>query len=325
LQFSIEKLGLLAPFNGFLLNYNLDEKDKYISDTCDTFTQPDVPKSLCVKWTPPLENGRAGGGAGHTGIFNGGGSENSVNAYWEQSVFWQEAGFPSKEDSREWYANEIAKVSVHEFFHAHQQTLMWYFEDRKQFGIPISLMDDIASYRNSEHQHDEVFYSPTWIEEGFAEFAAHVLMQQYNPNGLVRQNIITMFDLLLRRIAEAKSLNDIVSLGDYEYETKMDLLSPERNVRGQFDLGEWAAIYLWHRDESNLQGIMVDYWKNWGEEENSHPREGWRYSFEKTFGQSIEDFYVEFDEFMTKPRDEILSILKTSEQVRMATFTAASR
>jgi|TARA_B110000977_G_scaffold192995_1_gene267325 hypothetical protein len=70
---------------------------------------------------------------------------------------------------------------------------------------------------------------------------------------------------------------------------------------------------------------LVDYWKNWGEQENAHPRQGWKYSFEKTFGLSIEDFYVEFDAFMKKPRDEILAILKTNEQVSAATFTPASR
>ncbi len=332
LQFTTQKLGLLAPFNGFLLNFNLNNKDEYISAVCETFAKPNEPKALCIRDTPPLNYGRAGGGAGHEGIFNGGGSENSINAYYEQSVFWQEAGYSSEEAMREWYAKEIAKVSVHEFFHAHQQTLMWYFEDKKQFGIPISLSDNIASYRNANKQHDKVFYTPRWIEEGFAEFAAHFLMQQYDPSGPERKNIITMLDLLLYGIEVSTSRGDVVSLGDYEYETEIDLVNSEnnptgipRNIRGVFDLGEWAAIYLWNKDPKNLQGILVDYWKNWGEQENAHPRQGWKYSFEKTFGLSIEDFYVEFDAFMKKPRDEILAILKTNEQVSTATFTPASR
>ena len=86
-------------------------------------------------------------------------------------------------------------------------------------------------------------------------------------------------------------------------------------------MGLWAMVYLWHKDPNNLQGIMVDYFKNWGEQENLYPREGWKYSFQKTFNVSIEDFYVEFDAFMENPRVEQISILKTNDEFIKATFS----
>jgi hypothetical protein len=69
---------------------------------------------------------------------------------------------------------------------------------------------------------------------------------------------------------------------------------------------------------------MVDYFKNWGEQENLHPREGWKFAFQKTFNISIDDFYTEFDAFMAKPRAEQVSILKTNEEFIAAIFSPAA-
>jgi hypothetical protein len=89
-------------------------------------------------------------------------------------------------------------------------------------------------------------------------------------------------------------------------------------------MGLWAMVYLWNKDSNNLQGIMVDYFKNWGEQEILHPREGWKFSFQKTFNIAIDDFYTEFDAFMAKPRAEQVSILKTNEEFIAAIFSPAA-
>ena len=344
LSFSKGKLGLLAPFNGFFVNLELTDKAGYISDVCDAGPQrvynaedekfETIPRALCIQNSDPvnLENTRGGGGAGEQGFHNGGASEVSINGYFQFDQWRQEGEFSTEEAAKKFYGDDVAKVVVHEFFHAHQQMLMWYFEEKKEFGIPISLMEDFASYQNEQYEHDKVLYTPHWIEEGSAEFAAYLLMLQYDPKFNARDLFLVQLDAARDRISAGKLVNDTVSLKDYEYQVREELVQSEdnpsgvaRTPRGKYDMGLWAMVYLWHKDPNNLQGIMVDYFKNWGEQENLHPREGWKYSFQETFKISIEDFYTEFDAFMAKPRAEQVSILKTNDEFIAATFFPAKR
>jgi hypothetical protein len=344
LSFAKGKLGLLAPINSFFVNLEMADKAGYIADVCDTWPLRNydvedkqfkkIPRALCIQEAAPvnLENARGGGGAGEAGFHNGGGSEVSINGYFQFDQWQQEGEFSTEEAAKKFYGDDVAKVGVHEFFHAHQQMLMWYFEEKKEFGIPISLMEDFASYLNEQHEHDKVLYTPHWIEEGSAEFAAYLLMLQYDPTFNARDLFLLQLDNARDRISAGKLVNDTVSLKDYEYQVREELVQSEdnpsgaaRTPRGKYDMGLWAMVYLWHKDPNNLQGIMVDYFKNWGEQENLHPREGWKYSFQETFNISIEDFYIEFDAFMAKPRAEQVSILKTNEEFIAATFFPAKR
>jgi hypothetical protein len=320
------------------------DKAGYIADVCDTWPYRSydvedkqfkkIPRALCIQNAAPvnLENARGGGGASEAGFHNGGGSEVSINGYFQFDQWQQEGEFSTEEAAKKFYGDDVAKVGVHEFFHAHQQMLMWYFEEKKEFGIPISLMEDFASYQNEQYEHDKVLYTPHWIEEGSAEFAAYLLMLQYDSTFNARDLFLLQLDNARDRISAGKVVNDTVSLKDYEYQVREELVQSEdnpsgvaRTPRGKFDMGIWAMVYLWHKDPNNLQGIMVDYFKNWGEQENLHPREGWKYSFQKTFNISIEDFYTEFDAFMAKPLAEQVLILKTNEEFRAATFSPAKR
>ena len=344
LSFAKGKLGLLAPINSFFVNLEMADKAGYIADVCDTWPYRSydvedkqfkkIPRALCIQNAAPvnLENARGGGGASEAGFHNGGGSEVSINGYFQFDQWQQEGEFSTEEAAKKFYGDDVAKVGVHEFFHAHQQMLMWYFEEKKEFGIPISLMEDFASYQNEQYEHDKVLYTPHWIEEGSAEFAAYLLMLQYDSTFNARDLFLLQLDNARDRISAGKVVNDTVSLKDYEYQVREELVQSEdnpsgvaRTPRGKFDMGLWAMVYLWHKDPNNLQGIMVDYFKNWGEQENLHPREGWKYSFQETFNISIEDFYTEFDAFMAKPRAEQVSILKTNEEFIAATFFPAKR
>ena len=344
LSFAKGKLGLLAPINNFFVNLEMADKAGYIADVCDTWPYRSydvedkqfkkIPRALCIQNAAPvnLENARGGGGASEAGFHNGGGSEVSINGYFQFDQWQQEGEFSTEEAAKKFYGDDVAKVGVHEFFHAHQQMLMWYFEEKKEFGIPISLMEDFASYQNEQYEHDKVLYTPHWIEEGSAEFAAYLLMLQYDSTFNARDLFFLQLDNARDRISAGKVVNDTVSLKDYEYQVREELVQSEdnpsgvaRTPRGKFDMGMWAMVYLWHKDPNNLQGIMVDYFKNWGEQENLHPREGWKYSFQETFNISIEDFYTEFDAFMAKPRAEQVSILKTNEEFIAATFFPAKR
>ena len=61
---------------------------------------------------------------------------------------------------------------------------------------------------------------------------------------------------------------------------------------------------------ATLDNMILDYYKNLAELEREHYGEGYKYSFESSFGISIQEFYLEFDEFMLKSRDEQLTILE---------------
>jgi hypothetical protein len=101
LSFAKGKLGLLAPFNGFIVNLELTQKAEYISDVCDTLAVRNVSKVLCVANAEPviLQHPRAGGGAEESGLHNGGGSELSINSYFEFSQ-WSNAGHSSEEAAK---------------------------------------------------------------------------------------------------------------------------------------------------------------------------------------------------------------------------------
>lgn len=55
---------------------------------------------------------------------------------------------------------------------------------------------------------------------------------------------------------------------------------------------------------------MAVFCKNMRKYEDLHQKEGWIYSFEKTFNLSIEDFYTKLDVFMAKPRTEKILLLE---------------
>ena len=62
--------------------------------------------------------------------------------------------------------------------------------------------------------------------------------------------------------------------------------------------------------KTNLDNVVSNYYLNIAELERDHVGEGYKYAFEKYFGMPIDDFYVEFDEFMLKSREEQMSILE---------------
>jgi hypothetical protein len=80
-------------------------------------------------------------------------------------------------------------------------------------------------------------------------------------------------------------------------------------------------MYLWSLDENNLQRIMVDYYKAWGEKENQNPGYGWNDSFEDSFGIALETLYEDFDAFMLGSKESQMAILKTNAEIQSATIT----
>ena len=88
------------------------------------------------------------------------------------------------------------------------------------------------------------------------------------------------------------SKNIVIQLGLY-YATAMNL-----------------CLYLLRTQRSSLEDMVENYYIDLAELERENIGEGYVYSFEKSFGISLEEFYIEFDEFMLGTRDEQLTILE---------------
>ena len=118
-------------------------------------------------------------------------------------------------------------------------------------------------------------------------------------------------------ITDAKTREDIVRLEDYNtgdnirrFESSENPTGTSRKFAYQYSAGAIAHLYILKTGRATLDNMIIDYYKNLAELEREHYGEGYKYSFESSFGISIQEFYLEFDEFMLKSRDEQLTILE---------------
>ena len=130
------------------------------------------------------------------------------------------------------------------------------------------------------------------------------------------KSMIEYLDEARSVIADAASRSDIVSLKDYEIGKVIGKLESSSNPTGvarekayQYSAGSIAHIFAIEKKYTTLDGILIDYYKDLAENERDYVGEGYKYSFNKNWGISLEDFYKEFDEFMLKSRAEQISFL----------------
>ena len=57
------------------------------------------------------------------------------------------------------------KIFAHEFFHVHQNGLIYLFEDENLFGIPKAWLDNPEGTIYND-EPGQVYLMPTWLEEG---------------------------------------------------------------------------------------------------------------------------------------------------------------
>ena len=203
------------------------------------------------------------------------------------------------------------KIIYHEFFHIHQNSHKLFFEESNNFGWNRSRIQD---GRDNLDYVDLV--GPNWIEEGGAEFAA-IYLSSENDWINFNQAMTEYLDEARSLISDAASRNDIVSLQDYESPKNIGLLESSENPTGvsrqyayHYSGGTLAHLYLLRTQRASLNNMIIDYYKDLAELERDHLGEGYLFSFEQNFGISLDDFYLEFDDFMLLPREEQLSILQ---------------
>ena len=201
------------------------------------------------------------------------------------------------------------KVAYHEFFHIHQNSHKFYFEETENFGI------NMTQFRNVDENEGVNLVGPIWLEEGGAEFAG---VWYSSLKGWVDYNQywVDYLDEARNVIADAALRGDIVSLRDYETRYSIERVESSENPTGTsreyayaYSAGGLAHIYMIRRGYTDLNNSMIEYYRELAELEREHIGEGYVYAFEKYFGMPIQDFYDEFDDFMLKPRAEQLTIL----------------
>ena len=201
------------------------------------------------------------------------------------------------------------KVAYHEFFHVHQNSHKFYFEETENFGI------NMTQFRNVDDNEGVNLVGPVWLEEGGAEFAG---VWYSSLKGWVNYNEywINYLDEARSVISDAASRGDIVSLKDYETRYSIQRVESSENPTGTsrefayaYSAGGLAHIYLISKGFTDLNNSMIEYYRNIAELEREHIGEGYIYAFEEYFGMPLDSFYTEFDDFMLKPREEQLSIL----------------
>tara|TARA_B100001564_G_C20599797_1_gene652133 strand:- start:169 stop:1269 length:1101 start_codon:yes stop_codon:yes gene_type:complete len=274
------ELGLLVPVNVYAFNNGLSDLDQVVKDW----------GSLKLASNLDFHDYVAAAGVDHFNIHNGGIIELAHGIY--------------EMADGENYGSYARKIIYHEFFHVHQNSHRFYFENQKNFGFNLK-----------REENFEMFF-PVWLEEGGADFAAIYLSSK---RGWVdfKYAMTESLDEARNVIIDASTRNDIVSLRDYETSDGIRLVESENNPSGvsrifayQYSAGAWAFAYLWHLNDNNLDGALVNYYKNIAEIEKDNVEKGWKLAFQETFGINIEQFYSDFDNFMLLPREDQIAILK---------------
>ena len=302
-----EELGLYVPINLTLVDQNRASSETLRQINIDDCKIYDFRRAEdieeCADMQDAWGNRFAAAGVGWSSTANGG----NVALFVDN---WENYGY-----------QDAIKVFAHEYFHVHQHGLLYYFEDEKLFGIPKAWLNDPEGTIFKD-QPTKTYKMPGWIEEGGAEFAGPILATQYDNSIDARKLFEASLDEAKGVISTAASNGDTVSLRDYEfagylYESEDN---PNNGIAREFAYqytgGQWAHLYLWSLDDANYEKLMIEYYRNWAENESKNPGEGWRTTFEDLFDMTVDDFYRDFDAFMLMDKSVQMSILPSNEEMQ---------
>ena len=135
-----------------------------------------------------------------------------------------------------------------------------------------------------------------WFYEGGADFMAYKLVYQEGLTESDAPSYQSKYrDLMFDIQSEIESGNNLSqqSLDDFSYYTSPWNFSV-------YSFGAWAIAYLNFKAGNN--NSLNEYF-------SKVPLVGWEQSFQETYSITLEEFYVEFNEFLKKPIDEQLEII----------------
>ena len=256
-------------------NRRKERNNRPISDCINESTRDNEysMKSYHTNSAAWLAEGSAAGTMGH----NGGREWNMHN--FTSSVPW---GFDSSYNVGSVLGTQEQKVVFHEYFHAvqHNSHLSYDWDERD---------------RKMWHR---------WFAEGSAEYMASLLAGRLTSAGLLESR-----------------LSEIAGKGSYEFVNEMteklnrakaDFINCGGNLGdtgrgGKCDTGDaaysggvWAHVYL---EDKHGDDVLMDVF--YANLDAMEPED----AFALAYGQTVEEFYVEFEQFLSLPLSQQLSIL----------------
>ena len=169
-----------------------------------------------------------------------------------------------------------------------------------EYGSKISAHEYVHIFQNAHNLYSEAdlfgLESPIWMEEGAAEFLALYLADQ--------KGWISFEQEMAYALDETQSLRDLVP--DLTIRDLADSRDRVGSYCGlcfgvmQYATGQWATAWL--VNQSSLDDFFFTFYPNVYEL-------GVDGAFEKAFGLTMEEFYVEFEEFLELPADQQMAIL----------------
>jgi len=280
----------IIPINVFYIdqfNASQDAKIQFDTDFCNLIREGSEVEDCIKESTGSWGDRSYGGGVYNTYLHNG------------ADLMIYDDAFPSSESDET--EDTGIRYLMHEYFHTFQTSHFFFFEERNQFGIN----------KENFQTGKKLPFLPVWMGEGAADFASLTLMAKQDLDFDHYKRAVQFLDEARTSVSASNS----ISLKDFE--------SENYRVGGEFYAyggGFMAYVYLWHLNENNFKKIIKDFYTIFSEKEKLNPGNGWKDAFEESFNISLENFYLEFDAFMLQDRDSQLSIIKSSDAWKNASW-----
>ena len=164
-------------------------------------------------------------------------------------------------------------------------------------GSKIAIHEYVHIYQNANKVDENDFGLPLWLEEGSAEFLALYLGQKEGwadfQMGMAEA---------LESAKDLQKLHPGIGIQDIETSESRDALQSFCDCTGmlQYETGQWATAWLVNRTSLDI------FYKSYIPDIVDLGGHG---SFEKHFGLTVQEFYGEFDAFMSSGAENQLAIL----------------
>ena len=223
--------------------------------------------------------------------------------------------------SAQWLAEKTPASSMghnggREFnYHKFTSSVPWGFDSSYDlFGQPTAAGHQTIIFHEYFHalQHSslptkdwnvrDAGLDPRWFTEGAAEYMAQVATKHLRSINAMTFSEIGRdgeYDFYSEMENKLREMNDDFNrcgggLADTNYGEKCD------SYGGAYSGGTWAHAYLANKYGSNI--LLETFYPNL-------EILGFAEAFRYTYGQSVEDFYIEFDQFRALPWNEQIAIL----------------
>ncbi len=285
-------LGNYGPLNVFILGPDAESVEDLVRIFCKNKVNSRYPEDsetqigLCVSHNEQLISNAANGISG-AGLSTARDADTPV----KQITF-------VSPHTRGKNSSERRRTGLHEYTHAYQSA----FYLRKwisHFGPGTRLK------HSSLEATDPMRPGPRWIQEGSADYLSWYIAGKKGWVGS-QSGIQDFTNEMDKRMTQIESFR--ASHPDFFLSESQDLtLDQIRERAGKetestllYKTGSWAVAWIVH--QAGYDAFYKDFFQDL-------PKIGWKSSFKKNIGMSIDEFYTQFDEFMSKSRQEKLAIL----------------